>query len=189
MPIAEENAGMAHVTAGSSRCGIRGYDHSNYPDILVNVVCLDLTGKPVDSPFVVLYYRESVKAPAGSALTYGPTNSRGRGLHPARGLELDSTGGPNTVTRTGTGVYQATLGGLAGERTAEPLSLGPMVLARSTAIPGCGMPPAQTWLWMSIALTRPANRPTLGSSSAFSRIPPKAPIRCPSRTPALCLGE
>jgi hypothetical protein len=107
--------GVSHATAygsGSSHCNVSSTVFVP-PHAESDVRCFDSSGAAVDTRFTVTY-AAAVAPPAD----FGYVLSVGLGSHtPSIDLRFNSTGGVNTVTRTGSGRYTVTMPGLgqAGE--------------------------------------------------------------------------
>jgi hypothetical protein len=102
--------GIVHVTAvdDTGRYCTAGKWGQNGTSTSATVFCFDRTGRPDHATFTILSTTSSGVLPAGSGHGYVFASPAGAVL-----TQFNSTGGANTVTHAGTGVYLARLSGLA----------------------------------------------------------------------------
>jgi hypothetical protein len=103
---AVNNRGVGHY------CTSDGWFSSNGVDVTADVTCFDALGNPILEDFS-LFYQARTKAPAKGAIAFlwasRPTTPS---YTPAPLYNFNSTGKSNTVTRSSTGLYAASLPGL-----------------------------------------------------------------------------
>src|SRR5579872_3122969 len=114
-PVANGSGGMTQVTSMSAqtRCKSETYDLSG-DNITHSIHCRDLTGADKDSPFADFYYRESRQSTSWvDAYAWNDQNTPAAPFPANPGWSWNSIGGANTISRSGTGLYRVTFGGLA----------------------------------------------------------------------------
>jgi hypothetical protein len=106
--------GNVQVTAygsGTDRCNVSSWS-SNSTTLQVNVVCHDRSGNPKNSLFTASYHRRrpgNTGVEGGYVWANSPTSPS---YTPSTTYQWNSTGGTNTITRNGTGLYTVILPGL-----------------------------------------------------------------------------
>jgi hypothetical protein len=105
-------ASNVQVTAFNSHnyCVLGSWGSPNKPDVTIDVFCFDPTGARADTGFTLLYQARNEWTHANSALGFLWANKQSTPSYtPDSSGSFNSTGGTNTITRTGTGQYKATL--------------------------------------------------------------------------------
>jgi len=136
--------GTVKVTAFSSfarTCKVAGWSSSG-GDKLVDVLCFDLAGAPVDETFTLVYANGIGILGNGASSGYLRANDADVALAtpytPDPSDQFNSTGATNTVTRTATGLYTATLPGLGDGGLLGSINRGTVhVTASSTSSKRC----------------------------------------------------
>lgn len=95
----------------SGTCKVSGWGSDSAS---IDVLCFDADGNPADSYFTLVYQARAGgfgSASRGLAFLWA-NQSSAASYTPDSGYQYNSTGGTNTMTRSGPGVYEAVLGGL-----------------------------------------------------------------------------
>jgi hypothetical protein len=103
--------GNVQVTAygsGSERCKVMGWSQSGTSEV-VSVACHTAAGAPVNTLFTATYYRST--SPDKGAFVWA-NNGTLASYSPSLAYSWNSAGGANSITRSGTGAYAVTLGGM-----------------------------------------------------------------------------
>ena len=92
-----------------------GYWGTSGSDQVVNVLCYDAWGFPIDTYYTVTFVNGiNVLGVAGAALAYVWAHAPASASYiPTSTYSFNSTGGTNSITRSGTGNYTLHLPGLA----------------------------------------------------------------------------
>ena len=128
-PLTDATGGDAQLTAeGTNNTRCRVLNWTGTPNLTVNVQCNLPDGTLADSPFAVLFYRNTMPAPTGGRATaaYSWVQAAGT-ISPF--WDYNDSGVHNTVTKT-TGQYQLTL------KNAQPVNASMMITPYSGTAPG-----------------------------------------------------
>src|SRR5262249_2983947 len=113
LPGLASTGGTVKVTAqsvNSDFCNAAGWSASG-ADEVVDVRCFHGAGAPPDDKYTLVYTHAGSIVPNRAASGYPLANPPSAATFPPSS-QFDSTGLTDTVTRTGPGLYTATLGGL-----------------------------------------------------------------------------